>query len=103
MDGITATIELRRRGCVLPIVGLTANADDETRQEAIKVGMNELLTKPISIAALSRVMRRMSLDSSHVRIEKNQAESRTRSDRNVSSPGEGAGPFAIVTECEQAQ
>lgn len=59
MDGITATVELRRRGLSIPIVGLTANADDETRQEGIKAGMNELLTKPIAMASLKRVLWRM--------------------------------------------
>lgn len=38
MDGIAATQELRRRGCTVPILGLTANADDETRIEAMSAG-----------------------------------------------------------------
>lgn len=57
MDGIRATQELRQRGCTIPILGLTANADDETRIEAMAAGMHELLTKPISMAALRRAAR----------------------------------------------
>lgn len=55
MDGITATQELRRRGNNSRVVGLTANADEETRLEAMNAGMDELLTKPVTIAALHRV------------------------------------------------
>lgn len=66
MDGVTATAEFRRRGVRIPIVGLTANADDETRSEAMKAGMDELLTKPVSMATLanltSRYRRRPSQD-----------------------------------------
>lgn len=65
MDGITATAELRRRGNDTLIIGLTANADDETRLDAMRSGMDELLTKPISVTALRRVagIRRFSADS----------------------------------------
>lgn len=63
MDGIAATQELRRRGLATQIVGLTANADDETRSEAFKAGMNELLTKPITMSALRRVVRMRSIDN----------------------------------------
>lgn len=52
MDGIAATIELRRRGVHMPIVGLTANSDDETLADASSAGMTDLLTKPVSLAAL---------------------------------------------------
>lgn len=58
MDGIAATIELRRRAVLTPIVGLTANADHETRDEAMKAGMNELLTKPIALAELRNALER---------------------------------------------
>lgn len=56
MDGITATIQLRKRGVTTPIVGLTANVDDETRLAAAAAGMNELLTKPMSIATLQNAI-----------------------------------------------
>lgn len=52
MDGITASSEIRSKGIKSPIVGLTANADEETRAAALRAGMNELLTKPISLKSL---------------------------------------------------
>lgn len=57
MDGIACTKELRRLGSLTPIIGLTANADHETRTEAINAGMTDLLTKPLSLQSLRRVSR----------------------------------------------
>ncbi|MDH5545093.1 MAG: response regulator [Gammaproteobacteria bacterium] len=47
MDGISATKELRRLGCVTPIVALTANALIEDKNSCLKAGMNAYLTKPV--------------------------------------------------------
>lgn len=58
MDGLTATRELRRTGVTTPIIGLTANADDKTHLESTRAGMNELLTKPVSMRALRGVLLR---------------------------------------------
>lgn len=58
MDGVEATRELTKRHYPAPIVGLSANADDDTRQEAINAGMRELLTKPVSLAELKSAIER---------------------------------------------
>ena len=58
MDGITATEELRKRGVTTPIIGLTANADDLALHESLRAGMNELLTKPISLSLLRTTLDR---------------------------------------------
>lgn len=57
MDGIAATFEITRRH-TMPIIGLTANADEETHVESKKAGMKELLTKPVSTAELKMAIER---------------------------------------------
>lgn len=49
MDGLTATKALRQteRGRSVPIVALTANAMKQERDNCLKAGMNDYLTKPI--------------------------------------------------------
>ena len=55
MDGFDATLQLRQvpgPASEIPIVALTADVWDETRQRAEAVGMNDFLTKPIDTLAL---------------------------------------------------
>jgi two-component system sensor histidine kinase/response regulator len=49
MDGVTATMEIRRLGRFddLPIVAMTANAMQRDRDRCIEAGMNDFLAKPI--------------------------------------------------------
>jgi CheY-like chemotaxis protein/HPt (histidine-containing phosphotransfer) domain-containing protein len=58
MDGIAATRELRRRGAVVPIVALTANALAGDRERCIQAGMDDYLAKPIAESELMRVLNR---------------------------------------------
>jgi signal transduction histidine kinase/CheY-like chemotaxis protein/ligand-binding sensor domain-containing protein len=61
MDGLEATREIVRRwppGARPVIVGLSANAMAVDRENAIAAGMDEFLTKPISIAALQAALQR---------------------------------------------
>ena len=48
MDGYEATSKIRNheRGKKVPIVALTANADEETRKKCKEVGMNDFISKP---------------------------------------------------------
>jgi CheY-like chemotaxis protein len=47
VDGIGATKRLRTLGINIPIVGLTANADEVARRDGLDAGMNAILGKPI--------------------------------------------------------
>ena len=48
MNGIEATVELRRCGYKGVIIGITGEDDDETRQQFKSAGANDCLTKPVS-------------------------------------------------------
>lgn len=61
MDGITATSLIRQREAELgearrTIIALTADAFAEDRERCLDAGMDDFLTKPIDIAALSSLM-----------------------------------------------
>ena len=57
MDGIEATGRLRELGHTLPIVALTADAEE--RERYLRVGMNDCLIKPINLAALGTLLSAM--------------------------------------------
>lgn len=57
MNGYNATRELRARGCVLPILALTANAEGEILAAVREAGMDDLVTKPFNPRTLYRKLR----------------------------------------------
>lgn len=52
MDGFTTTSELRQRGCVTPVVAMTASALGTDRERCRTVGMDGYLAKPMTANAL---------------------------------------------------
>lgn len=61
LDGITATRAIRalpdRQAATVPIVALTADAFDETRERCLVAGMNDFLAKPVSPQRLASLLR----------------------------------------------
>ncbi len=49
MDGAAAAAELRRQGCLTPIIALTATAASEERDRLLDHGFDDIWAKPISL------------------------------------------------------
>lgn len=57
MSGIDATIKIREMELIknrkrTPIIAITANAFEENREECIRVGMDEFVSKPLNVEEL---------------------------------------------------
>lgn len=63
MDGLAATRILRQRNIQIPIVALTANAVAGDKEACIEAGMNDYLSKPLTLEALATTVHRwLSID-----------------------------------------
>jgi PAS domain S-box-containing protein len=61
MDGFDATKAIRARGdqpTRLPIIAMTAGAQDEDRERCLAAGMDDYLSKPVDPRALAEVLKR---------------------------------------------
>ena len=54
MDGYTATQNIRKLGYQGPIVALTADAFEENRRQCLASGMQDVVTKPVTVQRLRR-------------------------------------------------
>ena len=54
VDGIEATIALRRNGLRIPIIAITAHALVETRQSCLAAGCNAFISKPFKLHEMVR-------------------------------------------------
>ena len=58
LDGISATVQLRKSGYTLPIIALTANDSAEDRQNCFDAGMQDFLAKPLRMKQLARIIKK---------------------------------------------
>jgi two-component system sensor histidine kinase EvgS len=58
MDGFEATRALRAEGWKLPIVAMTASAMSGDRERCLESGMDDYLSKPISVPLLETLLER---------------------------------------------
>ncbi|KVV59050.1 hypothetical protein WT27_01915 [Burkholderia territorii] len=58
IDGYTLTRCLREQDNLLPIIGVTAGGVPEHRERCLRVGMTDVLHKPVSLAALDAIVRK---------------------------------------------
>jgi CheY-like chemotaxis protein len=57
MNGFEATASIRRHGLSdLPVIALTASNTEAEKQACLETGMNDVLVKPVSKAALEAVV-----------------------------------------------
>ena len=56
MNGLDATIEIRKMDESIPIIALTANVMDEDKEEALAIGCNDFLSKPVNRHVLLATM-----------------------------------------------
>jgi len=59
MDGYDAATQLRKTGCTLPIIALTANAMKSDRDECLAAGCTDYTTKPLNSHKLVALIARL--------------------------------------------
>jgi signal transduction histidine kinase/ActR/RegA family two-component response regulator/HAMP domain-containing protein len=58
MDGFSLTQAIRERDQQMPVIAMTADVLEETRQRCVAAGMNDYLTKPLRLEQLEAVIGR---------------------------------------------
>lgn len=58
VDGYQATAMIRQRDEQVPIVAMTAKALKEDKEDCLAAGMNDYITKPVSIDRLKELLKR---------------------------------------------
>ena len=58
LDGLDAVRSLRESGCRLPVIAITAHALAGDREKCLRAGMNDYLSKPLSLSHLRDALAR---------------------------------------------
>lgn len=58
IDGLTATKEIKKLRGNLPVIAQTAHALDEDKQQCLKAGCNDYITKPIDKDQFYKILER---------------------------------------------
>ena len=56
IDGYQATAMIRTRDQYVPIIAMTAKALKEDKEDCLAAGMNDYITKPVSLGQLKEVL-----------------------------------------------
>lgn len=74
IEGYEVTAQLRKTYAqdLLPIIGLSAHADEEHKNKALDSGMNELLIKPLTAAQCEQLIQRFLVNKSPLSHSKNE-------------------------------
>jgi len=56
LDGYQAAELIREAGQTLPIIAMSADENDETRNAAFEAGMNDYLTKPARVESIKKLL-----------------------------------------------
>lgn len=56
MDGLAASVQIRKSDKMLPIIALTADTMEEDKKRCLEAGMSDFLPKPVTMEALAEVM-----------------------------------------------
>jgi response regulator RpfG family c-di-GMP phosphodiesterase len=103
MSGLEATAAIRilERGKNrhLPIIAMTANAMSGDRERCIEAGMDDYISKPVSIADLTHVIERV-LPQDTARPKRRASAQRPKSPFKASQNGRGKSPYDRDTVLE---
>ena len=55
-DGAQATAELRKLGFKMPVIAMTGKINQDNKAQAISIGMDDYIIKPVSIQTIKRVL-----------------------------------------------